>query len=132
MNRIENWEIALFKAISEADAVPFSWQDGGCIALAIDCVQAITGEMPLEKPSLTDVLDAKRWLRDNGFADLGDAIASYLDEIPVAFAGRGDIGIVDRDGFQTAAVCAGIHWVARSEAGLVRVSRGEIKRAFRV
>lgn len=132
MSRVDNWEIALADALTKAEAVPFSWQCGGCVGLAIDCAEAITGKAPLEKPVLSDALDAKRWLKKSGHADLADAVAAHLEEIPVAFAGRGDIGIVDRDGSQTAAVCAGLYWLARSEAGLVRVSRAEIKRAFRV
>lgn len=132
MTRIDNWEIALSKALVDAETVPFSWANGGCVGLAIDCAEAITGKQPLEKPCLKDALDAKRWLKKNRHSDLADAIASHLEEIPIAFAGRGDVGIIEREGNQTAAVCAGTHWVCRSEAGLVRVNRGEIKRAFRV
>lgn len=132
MTRIENWEIALSKALVDAEAVPFSWEGGGCVGLAIDCAEAITGKAPLKKPKLADALAAKRWLKKNGHSDLADAIAAHLEEIPIAFSGRGDVGIVDRDGNQTAAVCAGLYWVARSETGLVRLSRAEIKRAFKV
>lgn len=132
MSRVENWEIALADALAAAEAVPFSWENGGCIGLAIDCVTAITGKAPIQKPKLADALAAKRWLKKNGHADLAEAIAAQLEEIPVVFASRGDVGIVERDGNQTAAVCAGLYWTARSEAGLVRVSRAEIKRAFRV
>lgn len=132
MERIENWDFALFNALVAAEAKPFSWADGGCVALAVDCITAITGQEPFERPCLTDALDAKRWLHRNGFDTLGDAIAANLEEVPIAFAGRGDIGVVDRDGFQTAAVCDGLHWVARSEAGLVRLPRAAVTRAFRV
>ena len=132
MVRIENWDLALFEALAAAEAQPFSWADGGCMALALDCIAAMTGTLPIARPDLRDALDAKRWLRKNGHADLAAAMAAHLAEIHLSAAGRGDIGIIERDGNQTAAVCAGLHWVARSEQGLVRVSRAEITRAFRV
>lgn len=130
--RVDGWELALITVLEAASAKPFSWANGGCIELAIDTVTALTGAAPMEKPVLEDALDARRWLKANDFDSLGDAIGAHLAEIPVAMAGRGDIGVVSRDGIETAAVSDGLHWVAKSETGVLRVSRGEIARAFKV
>lgn len=130
--RVDGWEMALIDVIAAADTTPFSWANSGCIELAIDNVTALTGSSPLEKPVLEDALDARRWLKANGFDSLGDAMAAYLEEIPVAMAGRGDLGVVIREGIETAAVSDGLHWVAKSETGLLRVLRGDIARAFKV
>lgn len=122
----------MIEAIGAAEARPFSWADGGCAGMVLDCVKAVRGSAPVEAPCLNGAGGVARWLKGRGHASIAEAFAAHFEEIPVAMAGRGDIGIAERDGRQTAVVCAGVHWAGKSETGVLRVSRGEIIRAFKV
>lgn len=133
MHRKPGWEKRLFATVREWDAKPFKWGSADCVAFVLAVGHAVRGK-PLCPPlaKYGDALGANRVLRNMGADSLEDAIAMHLDPVPVALAQRGDMGVVVNNGNQCAVVNTGLHWVGRTEHGIIRVSRETLIRAFKV
>lgn len=121
----------MFDAVGTAHAEPFVWGGLDCVGFVARCVEACIGSdaMPA-MPTWADEKSARRALKKEG--GLAAAIAGRFEEVPVAMAGRGDIGIVEHDGVTSAVVCTGLNWIGKTEAGVIALSQGHVSKAFRV
>jgi hypothetical protein len=102
-----------------AEKRPFLWGEHDCCLFAADCAGAMTGENFATgwRGTYDSETGAKALLRGGG--SLKKVLAHYLDEVPVKFAQRGDIAIVENNGSQCAGVVySGVVWVPGS-TGLV-------------
>ena len=133
MSRVEDWPERLLETVDAAKLQPFGWGIADCITFALDCARAVRGGAvgPVIPPYATEA-GADAALAALGFAALSDAFAAHLEECPVAFAGRGDLGIIDTEGHQGAVVCTGVHWIGRTTGGFVHLNLHHVSRAFRV
>ena len=134
--RLEDWADRYLEAIALHARLPFEWGVSDCLLLPMDVCAAITGEVPatFKRGSYHTMSDAVRELRALGFAHLGDAFAANFEEIPPAFAQRGDIGIADYPGaiLGGGVVVIGDELIGKGEQGLVRLPRDAMVRAFRI
>ena len=114
MQRLEGWEDRMLAVVAAHQARPYEAGRSDCFVMAMECVEAVTGERPFADVSYSTDLGAARALRRRGFADLGEAMASLFPAVPRAFAHRGDIALIPVEaGFGVAlgVVCAGgIAW----------------------
>jgi len=134
LTRPEGWPERLLERIErEADA-PFVWGESDCLTFALDVVHAMLPELKRDElPSYKDELGAARALAKLGFRDVGEALASRWQEIPPAWAHRGDLGIIQNETATTAVVFVGAYVVGKDKpGGLQQVPRSLVRRAFRV
>jgi hypothetical protein len=134
MNRKENWPDLLLAEIERHGALPFEYGKSDCITFACDCVKAMTGEDIMSgQRGYKTFEDGMKRLRRIGAKDIGEAFASKLDEIPVALAGRGDVGVVEGNELTVGVVIVGPHAVGKeTPGGVAQVPLSAVSRAFRV
>lgn len=104
-----------------------------CWRLVMDTVEAVSGErLYADLPAYSSAMGAARLLKERGFDSVGDALAAVLSEVPPALAQRGDVGVVEDRGGEAGVVVIGADVLGMAPAGLARVPRARLKRAFRV
>lgn len=134
MTRREDWPERLVEAIERHAALPFGWGSSDCFLLPMDCVRAMTDAEPWPevRGQYASETGAAKQLRRRGFADMAEAFASAFPEIPPSLAGRGDIGIVDSPRGLAGVVFIDTGVVGKAEAGIRRLPRAHVLRAFKV
>lgn len=133
MTRQEGWEDRYLAVLSRHAALPFSWDESNCFYLAMDVVEAVTGNDPwASERGCTSEDDFHSRLKRLGFADIADAFAAKLEETRPAFARRADLGVLELNGTQIAVVVTGQHAVGKAPAGTVRVPLGHLSKVFKV
>lgn len=133
--RFEDWQDRLADVIAKHDALPFEYGVSDCAMLPIDVIEALTGSLPdIMRVTYHDMASARQLGREHGCQNLAEFFALALPEIPVAFAGRGDIGIADYRGAIVGGgvVVVGIDLIGKGHEGTVRLPRQYLSRAFRV
>lgn len=130
--RNPNWQIELGKTITAAAKRPFLWGEHDCCLFAADCARVVCGIDPAEKyrgTYSTEQGARKALLRNH--RSIEGAIAAYFKEVPVAFAQRGDLVVVDTEQGRVAGVVWGTGvWVTTPDG--VRCIREKPARAWRV
>lgn len=138
MTRREDWPERLLEVIAHHEALSYELGISDSYMLCADAVLAMTGEEPWPevRGSYSTEVGAAKQLRSRRFASEAQAFASAFREIPVALAGRGDLGVVQ---VPTGAGMAGVVFVDAAavgkhadRAGLIRVPRAKVFRAFQV
>lgn len=131
--RPDGWDVRLIAEIEAWKARPFAWGGADCIGFALACMAAVRQAPVIEPlPPYDSKEGAMEVLAGLGAATLTEAMAAHLAECPVSLAQRGDAGIVEHEGRETAVIFMGAYAFAMSETGVVRVPREAVKRAFRV
>lgn len=131
--RLNDWEDRLTSVVAKHTDAPFQWGSSDCFALPMDMVKAMTGKDPWAKArKYKSEKGAARMLAKYSFKNVGEAFAAVLQEIPPAFAGRGDIGVIKNNGAICGVVVLGHELAGKSPEGLLRFSRDRLSRAFRV
>lgn len=135
MTRPHDWPERLAAAISAHETEPYELGRSDCFTFAMACVEAVTGADPSagrRKPYKT-MRAALSAARKAGFADLPAILASIGEPIPTAWAGRGDLAVVDGPEGPGFAVCEGALFVGRApRAGLQRINRSDVITAYRL
>jgi len=132
MRRLD-WPAALNAAIEAARNKPFAWGTHDCCMFAAHAVQEMTGADFAEpfRGRYSDATGALRVLTEAGGPDL---IASRAlgRPIPIGFAQRGDVIMVDIEGRKALAICLGAHAAGPGPDGLVFVPVTQWLKAWRV
>lgn len=131
--RVRGWERALLDVVAKHRAQPFAWGTSDCFTLPLDAIVAITGTDPW--PGLHDYdsrISAARCLSLQGYENLAAAFADKFPEVPVSFAQRGDVGVVNDQGNICGALFLASGCVGKTENGVVLFPREAVKRAFKV
>lgn len=138
MTRREDWPERLQDALDRHAALPTTWGTSDCLMMPMDCVLAMTGRDPAAevRRAYSTAEGAAKLLLRRGFRSVADAYASVFPEIPVARAGRGDLGVVPVPygaGF-AGVVFMGLGAFGKNAdaPGNLFVPRSAIVRAFRV
>ncbi|QRM43978.1 hypothetical protein [Rhizobium sp. BG4] len=134
MARLPGWEKRLNAVVAAHQALPGEWGVSDCFIIPDDAVEAVTGEkMYPDASGYKTEAGAAKQLRKRGFDNVRQAFAAKLDEIPVAMAQRGDIGVIERDGAFSGGVFTAIGFMTRSHAGPVEfVPIDRVTAAFKV
>ena len=135
--RIEGWRARFDAACDAMRRKPFSWGDHDClVGLVGDSVEALTGADIVSpwRDRYTTGVGALRVLRNDGFADLSDLVATILPEIHISRARLGDIAAIpSHDGFGSAlGVVNGERIFVLRPEGFGTVDLFSATRAFRV
>jgi hypothetical protein len=117
-------------AIEKHRRTPFRWGVSDCVTLALDAVHARTGKW-LVKRTWKSEAGARAALAVMGFADVEEAVAAHLTEIPVIQSRRADIGIVESELGKACVVCIGDRWFGKSPQGPLLLPLRFPRRAFR-
>lgn len=128
------WETRLLDEVALWSAKPFAWtSDADCAAFGRACLVAMAGHHPFGAiPRYSTRVGAARALKAKGHADLHAALAAHFEEVHVALAQRGDLGLVQHDGQDAIAVNLGSQWVARAEQGVFVVPVDRVHVVFGV
>jgi hypothetical protein len=107
--RIAGWQEALVQVFDEAHGRRFIWGKHDCCQFAARCVAAITGEdKRLIFPNYIGKTSALEILMTEGGMD-GLITRALGPPKPAAFAGDGDIVLMDMGQGEQPAVCRGLH-----------------------
>ncbi len=134
MPRLIDWEAGLNAYLASVMHTQFSWGSHDCALFAASAAEAITGEDRAAdfRGKYDSHAGALQALRDIGSGTLLRTYRDRYPEIPVGKARRGDL---IWNGFAIG-VCIGpvalFVGEPNDKAGLVRVPRGQWKRAFAV
>jgi hypothetical protein len=137
MKRLKGWAVGLDEMLEKIRRTPFDWSGGDCaIALGAAAVRAITGEdLAAEyRGKYSTAASALKVMKEAGFDDLADLVASMLPEIPVSFARTGDIVTIEKDDEfkSTIGVVNGERVFVLRPDGLGTLDLLQAKRAFKV
>jgi len=126
------WRQQLDALIASRMAAPFAWGAHDCCLFAADAVLAQTGEDPAAefRGTYADAREALELLTDLG--GLQAVAARAGESIPALCAQVGDIGLVEHDGRELLAVCAGPVWLVPAEQGLAALPIDSATSAWRV
>jgi len=129
MPRREDWPEQLAAFVEARLDMPFQWGPNDCCSFAAAAVQAMTDDAP-PLPVYAGERDALRLVAERGLRDrVGDVMGP---EIVVAFAGRGDLGLMDVAGRETLAVCLGDLFAVPGTDGVLMLPRESALCAWRV
>jgi hypothetical protein len=134
MAKLPGWEKRLNAVVATHQASPGDWGVSDCFTIPDDAVEAVTGEkMYQDVRGYKTEAGAAKQLRKHGFENVRQAFSAKFDEIPVAMAQRGDIGVIERDGSFSGGVFTAIGFMIRSHGGPVEfVSIDRVTAAFKV
>lgn len=100
MKRLDGWQRRFVAVTDEIRRKPFAWGSHDCgPAFAGRIVEALTGD-DIAAPfrgKYDDAAGALRTLRETGFTDLADLVASLLPEIHPSRARKGDLAAFKDD-----------------------------------
>lgn len=134
MTRVDDWPKRLAAVVAKHQALPSEYGLSDCYIIADDAVEAVTGKTMYGAAvrRYKTPTGAAKQLRKKGFATVRDAFAAKFSSIPVVFAQRGDIGVVERDGEVCGGVFTAAGFMVRDVNGLSFVKPSEVTDAFRV
>lgn len=121
-------------AIEEHRKEPFGWGVSDCAVLFSDAVFAMTDCDPFEAVGLwKSEMDALRALARMEVRSVYEFIEQRFEQVPVAFARRGDCGFIETyDALTCPAIITGHEAVSRNEKGWVSFPITRLAVAFRV
>lgn len=122
---------AMIALIEDRMRTGFAWGKGqnDCASFAGAAVQAQTGRDPLSAlPAWTNAKGAARILKRRG--GLTAVVDTLLSPIPVAMAARGDVALVETATGPALMVVEGDTLVGPAVAGLMRLPRSAMLRAW--
>lgn len=124
------WEKRLV-AVTEAHInTPLVWGKSDCLLTACDAIEAMTGIDPAAdiRGKYKSKAGAYRLIKQRGYDSLGAVLTDRFAEIPVAMAGRGDVGIYQN----TVGYFCEYGFALKGEDGLRFLPRTMAERAFKV
>lgn len=138
LKRVDNWRSAFAAEVDRIKRTPFAWGEHDCgPGLAGNLVKALTG-VDLAQPwrgTYSDALGAVRAMKEAGFDNLADLVASMLPEYEHPSRARiGDVAAIKDD--SSIGYALGVIDYERvfvlTGTGIGTVDRSEIARAFKV
>lgn len=112
------WRDRFDALVAERMSTPYAWGVHDCCLWTADCALATTGvdHAAAWRGTYSDAAGAMRLLAELGGLAALAGRAGY--PIPPLTCATGDIGIVEHDGRQSLAVCAGPVWLVAASQGL--------------
>ena len=126
----QQWEKRLV-AVTEAHInTPLVWGKSDCLLTTCDAIEAMTGVDPAAdiRGKYKSKAGAYRLIKQRGYDSLGAVLADHFAEIPVAMAGRGDVGVYQN----TVGYFCEYGFAVKGEDGLRFLPRMMAERAFKV
>lgn len=126
----QQWEKRLV-AVTEAHInTPLVWGKSDCLLTACDAIEAMTGIDPAAdiRGRYKSKAGSYRLIKQRGYDSLGAVLSDRFAEIPVAMAGRGDVGIYQN----TVGYFCEYGFAVKGEDGLRFLPRMMAERAFKV
>jgi hypothetical protein len=125
--RLSDWEQRLSDYIASKQAEPFAWGVNDCCTFSAGAVEALTGvdPMPEYRGKYDTALGSARAL---GGRNLEEVLDEKFAQVPIGFAQRGDLVLMD----DCVGVVAGDYAWFASDIGLERVKRSLWDKAWGV
>jgi hypothetical protein len=127
MIRLGDWDARLCDYIASKRSVAFEWGVNDCCTFSAGAVEALTGVDPVPeyRGAYSTALQSARVLDGKTMEEVLD---SKFAEVPIGFAQRGDLVLMD----ECVGVVAGDYAWFISEVGLERVKRSSWEKAWGV
>lgn len=134
MDRLPDWKPRLIAWLTSIAGTPFAPGTHDCALFVAGAIHAMTGEDPAApfRGRYTTVRGGLRVIRDAGFGDPVEMVASRLEEVAPLMAQVGDIAVVDTPEGPALGVVAGAEILVLGLDGLGAVPLVEGKRAFKL
>ncbi len=128
--RHHDWEKRLVATTEAHLYTPLVWGRSDCILTVADAVEAVLDDDPAKdiRGKYKSKVGAYRLVRQRGFKSVADVLASRFEEIPVALAQRGDLGVYEN----TAGYFCEYGFAVKGEDGLRFLPRTVAEKAFKV
>jgi hypothetical protein len=125
-----DWEARLLAWAERAWSAPYNLGAHDCLLAAAAAVEAQTGRDFAEghRGRYRSRAGAARYLRSLGFSSIESLLDSLLEQVPTAFAQRGDIVLIDG----TPGVCLGAEAMIIHEGGPIMAPRDAWSKAWSV
>lgn len=125
-----DWEKRLVATTEAHLNTPLVWGKSDCILTAADAVEAVLGDDPAKdiRDTYKSRAGAYRLIKGRGFTSVADVLASQFEEVPVALAQRGDLGVYEN----TAGYFCEYGFAVKGEDGLRFLPRTMAEKAFKV
>lgn len=113
---------------------PYVFGEHDCILFAANCVEAMTGvDLAADiRGRYKTEIGAARIIKNEGFTNLGDMIASRLPEVHLREVRRGDVVLCDGPMGEFAAMVVGKTCVGPGPKGMLHVPIQQAKRGYKV
>jgi hypothetical protein len=128
MTRHADWEERLNDVVAKHQAMPGEWGKSDCWIMAMDAIEAVTGERILPHlQSYSTEAEGYKVFRKAGFREtVEEALAEALGEpISPALAQRGDVGVIERGSSVSCGVFTSIGFAVRTIYGHVERIAGK-------
>ncbi len=128
MTRHADWEDRLNDVVAKHQAMPGEWGKSDCWIMAMDAIEAVTGERILPHlQSYATEAEGYKVFRKAGFKEtVEEALAEALgDPISPALAQRGDVGVIERGSSVSCGVFTSIGFAVRTIYGHVERQAGK-------
>lgn len=134
MKRFDDWEPRLVAFVLGRMQAQFAYGVDDCALFAAGAVQAMTGvDLARGFRGYRTLASGRRRLAERGFADHVALAAAHFEEVPPAFAHRGDVAVVEGDGGHALGIVQGeVVYVLQPVGGVGLVPITSALRAFRV
>lgn len=133
--RHPEWEKRLVKVTEAHIDTPLVWGQSDCLLTVADAVAAVLGDDPGAeiRGKYKTKTGAYRLIKSKGFDSLTAVLADRFEDVPVAMAQRGDVGVyVNDNGDQTAGYFCEYGFAVKGDDGLRFIPRTMAERAFKV
>lgn len=134
--RKAGWEKRLRETVEKHMASESEYGVSDCLIIALDAIEAVTGEDPYPPSKFdrvySDERGALRCLVKAGFKSVDEVLAAKFSEIPTSMAQRGDVGVVDIDGMIAAGVFTQLGFMSRGKSKVVFLPASQVKTAYKV
>jgi len=133
LKRVDDWPRILNALLARAARDSFEWGRFDCVLFAADTVKALTGvDLAADfRGRYSTALEARR-LIDRLGGDLEEIVNERLPMQYKAFAGRGDIALIQSDAGPALGVVTGLQCAIPTKTGLALFDVSTAWRAWRV
>ena len=133
--RVDNWPSAMYAAIEEKRNQPFIWGSSDCCLFVADIIEAMTGiDIATGLRGKYDSLESAEIILNGPLVEFMDRAMKFynIEEIPLSYAGRGDMVVFNSTLGQTLGILDGTQIISMGYEGIVMAPRGEAFKAWRI
>ncbi len=134
ISRQPDWRPRLVAYLATVSAKPFAYGSQDCALFVAGAVEAMTGSDPAAgyRGLYQSLKGGLKLLARDGLADHVTLLRATFEEIPIAFAGVGDIAVIGEVGMPALGIFEGEQILVLREDGLGLMPRPAATLAFRV
>ncbi|WDR00757.1 hypothetical protein PSC71_08415 [Devosia sp. J2-20] len=135
--RLPGWERAYVEIMTHHAELPFGWHSSDCLIIAADLARGMTGVDPMRGlRRYSTETGAMKLLLKAGFRTVEEALEAAFPPIDIAYARRGDCGVLEQSVYGqpwlSTLIVLGDRAMGKGPRGPVYVPTQRLKRCFAI